>query len=303
MHGPPPSRSASRAACAALLVSLAAPFVATPASAAATRASGCPREMARVGDSCVDRWEASLVEMLYGGGEIPWSPYAPPNGHRVRAVSRAGVVPQGHISYREAKSACRNAGKRLCAPREWESACKGAAQTKFPYGDDYVAGMCVDTNRTTPNVTLYPASKAFSYDGLNDPRLNQVPNTLEKTGSAAACTNELGVYDMVGNLHEWAADARFHGGYYLDVKTNGLGCEYVTGTHAGHYYDYSIGFRCCADANALGADGADADDAEPGPLDDDDLLSRAVALHVDLRALSSRLAALWTNPPAPTPVR
>jgi len=38
-----------------------------------------------------------------------------------------------------------------------------------------------------------------------------------------------------------------YGGYYLDTKINGEGCEYVTSAHAKSYYDYSTGFRCCAD--------------------------------------------------------
>lgn len=303
MNDSHPSRGASFAAHIVLFTALAVTLTTRPSHAAATGATGCPREMARVADTCVDRWEASLVETLYGGAEIPWSPYVAPNGHRVRAVSREGVVPQAHISYREAKAACANAGKRLCNPREWVSACKGRSQTRFPYGEDYVAGMCVDTGRTTPNTTLRPAAKAFSYEGMNDPRLNQLPNTLEKTGSAAACTNELGVFDMVGNLHEWAADARFHGGYYLDVKNNGLGCEYVTGTHAGQYYDYSIGFRCCADANAMAEDpdgatsrdasspwaGASAEEGHAG------LMSRAAELKGDVRAIAARFAAFWAR--------
>ena len=38
---------------------------------------------------------------------------------------------------------------------------------------------------------------------MNDPRLNQQPNTVAKTGAFARCSNALGVFDMVGNLHEW----------------------------------------------------------------------------------------------------
>jgi hypothetical protein len=317
MNAPHRSRGASLTTYVVALATLAAPFVPSLAHAAATSRIGCPREMARLGDSCVDRWEASLVELVLGGGEIAWSPYVPPNGHRVRAVSRPGVVPQGHVSYPEAKAACRNAGKRLCSPREWERACKGPAQTKFPYGEEHVGGMCVDAGRTTPNTALYPMSKAFSYEGMNDPRLNQLPNTLEKTGAAAGCTNELGVFDMVGNLHEWAADGRFHGGYYLDVKRNGQGCEYVTSSHATQYYDYSLGFRCCADANSLSEDAegdarvesfassasstesaasaasrASASEAGGGGVG---LLSRAAALEDDVRLLASRLAAIWTR--------
>ena len=83
---------------------------------------------------------------------------------------------------------------------------------------------------------------------------------LGKTGEHIGCVNGWGVYDMVGNIHEWVAtdaslpNGTFAGGYYLDTTQNGQGCEYRTTAHAPAYYDYSTGFRCCADENALPAD-------------------------------------------------
>ena len=67
----------------------------------------------------------------------------------------------------------------------------------------------------------------------------------------AGCTNDYGVYDMVGNLHEWTSDPNgtFQGGYYLDTHINGDGCGYRTTFHPMSYCDYSTGFRCCADPN------------------------------------------------------
>ena len=64
-------------------------------------------------------------------------------------------------------------------------------------------------------------------------------------------TNAYGVFDMVGNLHEWVddPDGTFQGGYYLDTHINGDGCYYRTTFHAMSYYDYSTGFRCCADVD------------------------------------------------------
>ena len=38
----------------------------------------------------------------------------------------------------------------------------------------------------------------------------------------------------------------FRGGYYVEAKMNGHGCDYVTTRHDAIYWDYSIGFRCCA---------------------------------------------------------
>jgi formylglycine-generating enzyme required for sulfatase activity len=84
---------------------------------------------------------------------------------------------------------------------------------------------------------------------MNDPQLNQAAGTLAETGSHQGCTNGYGVYDMVGNLHEWVDDPKgtFQGGYYLDVTQNGDGCGYTTDAHEAWYHDYSTGFRCCSD--------------------------------------------------------
>jgi hypothetical protein len=86
---------------------------------------------------------------------------------------------------------------------------------------------------------------------LNDPGLGQVDGALARTGEHAECVNGFGVFDMVGNLHEWVATdpnaphGTFAGGYYLDTTLNGDGCNYRTVAHAHDYHDYSTGFRCC----------------------------------------------------------
>jgi len=90
---------------------------------------------------------------------------------------------------------------------------------------------------------------------LNDPGLGQVEGSLAKTGEHGECVNGFGVFDMVGNLHEWVATdpaavhGTFAGGYYLDTTINGDGCLYRTQAHAHDYHDYSTGFRCCGTAD------------------------------------------------------
>ena len=218
------------------------------------RRAACPAEMANVDDRfCIDRWEDALVETFEGGREVPWPPFgAVENGHAFRAVSRPRVYPQAYISGEQAARACAAAGKRLCAPIEWRKACMGPNETTFGYGRQRIAGRCNDSGRS-PMLRLFP-QVAISWTTvgmteMNDARLNQLDGTLAPTGSHEECTNEYGVFDMVGNLHEWTSDPNgtFQGGYYLDTHRNGDGCTYRTVAHEFSYHDYSTGFRCCAD--------------------------------------------------------
>jgi formylglycine-generating enzyme len=221
----------------------------------------CPAEMTLVdGRSCVDRWEASLVERVPGGVERAWSPYLPVDGHEhwIRAVSRPGVIPQGYISGKQAQAACNASGKRLCTSGEWEHACRGPTTTQFPYGPARRAGACNDDSRSMHPVAevglmLGLPRNDFWREGMNQPLINQLPDTLLATGERAECTNEYGVFDMVGNLHEWIddSDGTFRGGYYMDTSHNGEGCAYATAAHDFSYHDYSTGFRCCADPERI----------------------------------------------------
>jgi sulfatase modifying factor 1 len=224
--------------------------------------ASCPPEMANVeGRFCIDRWEGSLVQLLPDGRKAPWSPYgalddgSSCDGCTLRAESRPGVAPQGYISGAQAELACQAAGKRLCAPVEWRKACMGPGERTFGYGDVRVVGRCNDAGRS-PMLELFPqVARSWSLVGMaemNDPRLNQLEGTVTPTGSFGACTNGYGVFDMVGNLHEWTSDPNgtFQGGYYLDTHINGDGCKYRTSAHEFTYHDYSTGFRCCADPSA-----------------------------------------------------
>lgn len=202
---------------------------------------------------CIDRWEAQVVERD-GLHETPHAPTVSVKGLDVRAVSRPGVVPQGYISKNEAEAACKASKKRLCGSDEWQNACRGKVPTTFPYGDDRKAGYCNDSGRA-PLHALHPdlGDEVYaSNEAMNDPRINQAPNTVAPTGKYEKCRNTYGVYDMVGNLHEWVAEVQnghgtFRGGYYQDTHRNGDGCDYRTVAHGPGYHDYSTGFRCCAD--------------------------------------------------------
>lgn len=212
---------------------------------------GCPDGMTPIwtGDTCIDRWEAHLVELRSDGTTAPWSPYFSPAGIAARAISAPGAVPQGYISEVEAADACFEAGKRLCTRDEWESACGGPSSQVYPYGDTREPGLCNDARSQHPAVEYFGTSEDWIWSELGHPCISQLDDSLARTGDHPACTTADGVLDMMGNLHEWIDDPNgtFKGGFYVDTVINGEGCLYTTTAHAVSHWDYSTGFRCCAD--------------------------------------------------------
>jgi formylglycine-generating enzyme required for sulfatase activity len=240
--------------------------------------SGCPSEMVSIrGQFCIDRYEVAAVDAR----ERALSPYYPPAydelvhiygvfrhvtpkrrapplpepptfalDQRFDASARSlpAVTPSGYMSGNMARRICENAGKRLCTPSEWVTACKGQNATKYPYGDQYREGVCNVFRDSHPAVLLYgDASKNHL-----DPRLNLTEDgsgpLLQKTGAAELCRSEWGrdaVYDMVGNLDEWVDEPRgaFLGGFYSRATREG--CDSRISSHPPEYFDYSLGVRCC----------------------------------------------------------
>ncbi len=184
--------------------------------------SGCPAEMVSIrGQFCIDRYETSAVD----AHERALSPYYPPaydelvhlydvfrrvtpkprapalpeppafatnDRFDARARSVPAVTPSGYMSGLMARKLCENAGKRLCTPSEWVTACKGQDATKYPYGDQYREGACNVFRGSHPAVLLYgDASKNHL-----DPRLNLMEDgsgpLLQRTGAAAGCRSEWG---------------------------------------------------------------------------------------------------------------
>jgi hypothetical protein len=242
--------------------------------------------MVRTRGVCIDRWEVSTVDKKSGRTLSPYYPPAAVLFRRVldvwqverlsygdsraralelplledwelagdfepKAVSRAGVVPQGYLSRDLAKRVCENAGKRLCRYEEWKSACRGQAQKDFPYGDSYIPGKCNVSRVFHAAFELHGNSSV----GHLDPRMNLVIERgvdplLRSTGATPSCASVWDndtIYDMVGNLDEWVEDddGGFVGGFY--ARTTTKGCDARVRSHAPSYFDYSTGTRCCRD--------------------------------------------------------
>jgi len=244
------------------------------------RIHGCPAEMARVGDSCVDRFEAILVETNSAGREIIYpSCQQPKPGFRYEARSIDGMLPQAYVSRPEAEAACRNAGKRLCSLGEWFDACRGSQKLTHPYGNEFAKDKCNSGKTHLLGAFFGNHPRWWSYEKFNSPRMNLEPGFLSPTGDHVECKSDYGTHDMVGNLHEWVSDrvdyslerkiplvdgvrksirrnignGIFMGGFYSTSSQQGEGCGFIVLAHAPAYHDYSTGFRCCADAASDGS--------------------------------------------------
>ena len=269
----PPSVTA---AASTVTAPLAAPIVdagAASLDAGARSPDDCPEGMARIGRYCIDRWEAHLV-VRAATGEITALPFfaRPPDDGAYEARSEPGAYPQGYISRVESQRACKRAGKRLCSKAEWQRACWGRRGGHYPYGAKWKADQC---NMDKPHLLsrrFGADSRKWKYEQFNDPTLNQEPGFLAQTGSLDTCQSDSGVYDLVGNLHEWVSDTVdeelmekldaenverktqgwrpgngvFMGGFFSTHEQLGPGCRYTTVAHEPSYHDYSTGFRCCA---------------------------------------------------------
>lgn len=254
----------SRPILQGLLLSVTVLVSTLPTNALGKKNPQCEKEMIQITQTvsgvkktfCIDRYENSVEEKA-GKQWKTHSPFDSVAGKTIRAVTKKNVIPQAYISANEAAQACAASGKRLCSETEWRAACVGPKGSLYPYGPTYQAGVCNDSGLSGFAKVFKPTSEEadiYTFESLNDRRINQVKGTVAKTGRYSGCQNKQGVHDMVGNLAEWVDDpaGTFLGGFYLSHSGQGSsakrgeGCNDGVIGHASTYHDYSTGFRCCA---------------------------------------------------------
>jgi formylglycine-generating enzyme len=170
------------------------------------------------------------------------------------ADSRPNVIPETGVSAQDARDYCENADKRLCTTKEWITACKG------PNG--FRSGVQTSPKDPVSIDTLCVVNKKATYNAST----GESGNTTAKTASNVRCvTSGIAVYDMVGNVSEWASDWLDNENYSVAMGANSrstvsqsicnfaVDAEYddpdqddVTGYVPSNT---RIGFRCCKDVD------------------------------------------------------
>jgi serine/threonine protein kinase/formylglycine-generating enzyme required for sulfatase activity len=143
--------------------------------------------------------------------------------------NQPGVLPVISASWEEAQRACANGGKRLCTEEEWEKACKGPGNARFPYGNDFDANLC----------------------NTKDPQSRD--RTLAEAGRFSQCRSAYQVADLSGNVGEWTSSdsgdgsaSKIQKGGAFDRSVQAVRCS-ARMSGAPTERKQTVGFRCCAD--------------------------------------------------------
>lgn len=136
-----------------------------------------------------------------------------------------GTAPKFEVTFTEAETFCKDAGKRLCTADEWERACRGPRSFVYSYGDTF--------------------DNEFCGKGLEAPYASGVRDQ---------CKSEWGVFDLSGNFREWTGTSAKPGrmmvkGGMKGSPEKGTRCS-TAEDESVNYTDKSLSFRCCRDVDA-----------------------------------------------------
>ncbi|MBL8949303.1 MAG: SUMF1/EgtB/PvdO family nonheme iron enzyme [Myxococcaceae bacterium] len=135
--------------------------------------------------------------------------------------NKRGVSPTVNLPWADAKRLCEGKGKRLCSEEEWEKACKGPGNARWPFGNTFDSAACNTEDEGGEKRSLVPS------------------------GRFGKCRSGYAVGDMAGNASEWTSEKLVKGGSFAS-SDYAVRCS---ARRAGGSISRSgeIGFRCCQD--------------------------------------------------------
>jgi len=124
-------------------------------------------------------------------GTAPDDPIREPSQKKLEPTQLAGFwidkypypnqpdeFPMIRVNWFKASETCESSEKRLCTEEEWEKACKGPGNHRYPYGDSFEDKAC------------HLAGDYFH-------------SSFKPIASFRPCVSGYGVFDMSGNINEW----------------------------------------------------------------------------------------------------
>lgn len=190
----------------------------------------CPAGMKAIAAGTL-RMGSAKDDPMTGFDEKPLTPVEVPAYciDYFESPNRPGAVPTVHVTFVAAEAACKARGKRLCTEEEWERACKGPGNARFPYGANFDSEVC------------------------NTSDANGEPRNVGAIGAFAKCRSSFGIGDLSGNVAEWTSspfsaevgDKTIKGGA-ADRPDYDTRCASRKNGPPGTHTD-KLGFRCCAD--------------------------------------------------------
>jgi formylglycine-generating enzyme len=227
-----------------------------PAGATCGGSKQCPARMVCVPHPirafCIDSWEASVAEyqaatsMLSTTGQdarCTWNDSYTP----AFVLGTNPELPVVGVDFCDALAYCKSRGKRLCqkvggggdgsaSEGEWYNACSETGAKLFPYGGNVSQPLCV--------IGLGPNANG----------------SVRRTGGPSSCEGGVqGLYEMVGNVHEWVDRTLAVGGTPRDDSASFAGGAWGQGSGdtcltlasafgaARALRGNDVGIRCCAD--------------------------------------------------------
>lgn len=204
----------------------------------------CPADMVEVGAICVDKYEASRPDATDMQQGVETGP-----AQSVIGVIPWHVNPMSLAALAEFETACEAAGKRICQPSEWLATCEGPSGNSYVFGDTFDPHICncVDTfceeycedNSIAPEDCDTSANCGYTYYCFK----------VMPTGSFSGCTNELGTFDVGGNVWEVVPSTTDPRGY--EVRGGAYNCggaaQRLQCTYNAGWTNLYAGFRCCLD--------------------------------------------------------